>query len=115
MKRRMLVGAMLMLCAEAHAFQDKGFYQELRYRDNDPFLFCTQGQKEPDKCWWPIDPISATYMEAPWCDPPNEYGKPWTSADWDSLSQYQEICPKAMSQGSWDGRNGSPDMTPSQH
>ncbi|WP_266157207.1 hypothetical protein [Dyella silvatica] len=79
------------------------FYEPLRYRANDPFVFCTQGQQTPTKCWWPIAPYTGAYLPDLSCDPPNEYGRPWTSADYDSLDQYLTVCPMAQKSGAWNG------------
>ncbi|MDQ0010321.1 hypothetical protein J2T07_002511 [Luteibacter jiangsuensis] len=101
MKIRMIVLALIyspMVLA-----QDSGFYEFIRYRDNDPFLFCTEGLKGLDKCWFPLDPGSGTYMYTGVCDEPNPDGRSWTFEDRDSLSQYQRVCPKAMQAGSWQG------------
>lgn len=89
-------------------------YELLRYRANDPFVFCTQGQRTPDKCWWPVAPYLGQYVMNPACDPPDPYGKSWTAADTDSLSQYLEICPQAETSGDWRGP-GAPEMTPFAH
>lgn len=98
----------------------KGFYEVIRYRDNDPFLFCTDGQdpeKFPDRCWWPIAPYTGAFMMNPACDPPNPYGKEWTEADWDSLGQYLSVCPMAGGKsGPWKSKNGEqPNMVPYRH
>jgi hypothetical protein len=96
------------------------FYEFIRYRDNDPFLFCTDGQdpeKFPDRCWWPIAPFTGAFMMNPICRPPNPYGKDWTSADWDSLGQYLRVCPMAGGKsGPWNSKSGKqPNMVPHKH
>lgn len=48
--------------------------ETLRYRTNDPFLFCTRGQINDDKYWWPLPPYTGAYIMSPACDPPNTYG-----------------------------------------
>lgn len=91
--------------------------QLLRYRQNDPFLFCSEGQDrkiEPAPCWIPTPPYTGTYLPMPYCDPPNPYGKTWSAADTDSLQQYLTICPQALSSGGWTG-NGTPDTVPFLH
>ncbi|WP_153242646.1 hypothetical protein [Frateuria defendens] len=89
-------------------------YEFLRYRINDPFVFCTQGQINPDKCWWPMPPYTGAFMQNPSCDPPNPYGRSWTAADWDSLGQYQQVCPQAITSGAWTG-TVPPESTPFEH
>lgn len=96
------------------------FYEFIRYRDNDPFLFCTDGQdpeKFPDRCWWPVAPFTGAFMMNPICRPPNPYGKDWTEADWDSLGQYLSVCPMAGGKsGTWNGKSGKqPNMVPHKH
>ena len=113
MKSRMFFVAM-MLCAQAHAHQD-GFYEELRYRQDDPFLFCTRGQDTWDTCWKPIKPYTGAWIYTGICDEPNPKGRSWYQRDRDSLQQYMEVCPQAVSSGSWDGRGGSPENSPSKH
>lgn len=101
----------LFLCTSVSA---QGMYEQLRYRSNDPFVFCTEGQKTLTKCWWPMPPYTGAYMRNPGCAPENEYGPEWTVADYDSLDQYLSVCPAAISSGSWKG-SGSPASTPFQH
>jgi hypothetical protein len=86
----------------------------LTYRQGDPFLFCTQGQFVPAQwlrgCWWPLDPASGTFTMNPSCDPPDPYGRPWSSDDYASLAQYQSICPQAIKSGSWKGTGDGSDV-----
>lgn len=98
----------------------RGFYEFIRYRHDDPFLFCTDGQDRdiaPDRCWWPIAPFTGAFTMNPACRPPNPYGKEWTAADWDSLYQYLKICPQAGGKsGTWRSKNGEqPNMVPFKH
>lgn len=91
-----------------------GAQQVLRYRMNDPFLFCTHGQDRrlaPAPCWIPLPPYTGNFMPMPYCDPPNTYGKSWSQADIDSLQQYVSICPQALTSGPWGGP-GAPDAAP---
>jgi hypothetical protein len=48
------------------------------------------------------------------CDPPNSYGRSWTSDDSQSLAQYQTICPQAKASGMWSG-DTPPDSMPFEH
>jgi hypothetical protein len=112
MKTWMLLA--LAACSLQASAQSAGYYEPLRYRSNDPFLFCTKGQQNADKCWVPLPPYTGAYMMMPYCDPPNTYGKPWTQADYDSLQQYQSVCPRADNSGNWEGR-GQPESTPFTH
>lgn len=92
-----------------------GYYEQLQYRDNDPFVFCTQGRKEKDKCWIPLPPYTGNFMAMPYCNPPNTYsGKSWTQDDWNSYYQYLRVCPRAINSGRWDG-TGKPEETPNSH
>lgn len=114
MRSRKFFFAMAVLCANAQAYQ-QGFYQELRYRQNDPFVFCTQGQDTMDTCWIPLPPYTGAWTYTGICDEPNEYGRSWYQRDRDSLKQYMEVCPQAMESGDWDGRGGAPENSPSRH
>lgn len=114
--RRWIALALLLWSGAINA-QSSGYYETIRYRADDPFLFCTQGQdpkRYPERCWIPLPPYTGNYMMMPYCDPPNTYGKSWTQADWDSLSQYQSVCPKARTSGGWEG-GGRPEQTPFTH
>jgi hypothetical protein len=88
--------------------------QALTYRDNDPFVFCTYGQKTPTKCWWPVSPAAGTFMWDPSCDPPNtSYGRPATADDYASLAEWQAIC-TGVGQGPWKGA-GTGEQYPFDH
>ncbi len=96
------------------------FYECLRYREDDPFLFCTDGQdkeKAPKRCWWPIAPFTGAFMMNPACRPPNPYGYDWSDEDWDSLGQYLRVCPMAGGKsGTWNSKSGKqPNMVPFKH
>lgn len=105
---------LLGICSFSVLAQSSGYYQSLAYRDNDPFVLCTQGQKTPDKCWVPVPPFLGQFMMMPYCDPPNYWGKPWTSDDYASLAQYESTCPMAVSSGGWKGEN-VPENSPISH
>lgn len=111
---RMFVPAVLCAIAFSAVAQSSGYYEQIQYRDNDPFVFCTQGQKNMDKCWIPLPPYTGNYMMMPHCNPPNQYGKSWTNDDWASLYQYLRVCPQAMESGAWEGQ-GRPEQTPNNH
>lgn len=92
----------------------------LTYRGGDPFLFCTEGQdpqKKGDRCWWPLPPYTggAAWMNAPWCEPVDPYGKPWDNDDYASFAQYQSVCPIAQTSGGWDNKAGQRNMVPYEH
>lgn len=112
MKKLLLL--LLGTCSFSLLAQSSGYYQPLNYRNDDPFLFCTQGQKNQDKCWVPTPPYLGGFMMMPYCDPPNYWGKPWTSDDYASLAQYVSTCPMAMSSGEWKG-NDMPENSPTSH
>lgn len=93
-----------------------GYYQGLNYRQNDPFLLCTQGQdrrRNPAPCWIPLDSSTGTYFPMPYCRPYNKWGKRWSNDDRRSLAEYQSTCPHGGS-GRWDGP-GRPERTPIWH
>jgi hypothetical protein len=74
------------------------------YRQNDPFVFCTEGWSEQraQACWWPSPPYTTgMYIMNPSCRPPNKYGRDWSSDDYRALSLYQSVCPRALKNGSW--------------
>lgn len=115
MKTRWIVLGAVLLALHVSA-QDSAYYEELRYRKDDPFVFCTYGQKSEGKCWVPTDHLGAWMYNLPaYCDPPYyPYGKSWTQEDYDSLDQYISTCPHAESDGSWKGQ-GDPQNTPENH
>jgi hypothetical protein len=114
MKRGIFLVFTLFAC---EALAQSGFYQEIDYRDNDPFVFCTQGQgwkRAPMQCWIPVPPYTGSFTMMPYCDPPNYWGKTWSDDDWESLGQYMLVCPQAMTSGPWTGK-GQPDQDPYDH
>lgn len=119
--------------------QSGGFYKELRspntgqlYRDNDVFVFCTQGRKPAIKAWKPIHAGSATFLTLyNYCPIPHNpqvtgqcpantawsYFLPWSQDDWDSYVLYREVCPHGGHQGdagNWKGK-GRPENSPHEH
>lgn len=111
MKKLLLV----MLCSTAWSAMAQSPQEHLRYRNDDPFVFCTEGQKDPGKCWVPLPPYTTgAYMTMPYCQPINPYGKPWTPQDYDSLGQYQRVCPLALKSGGWTGKKPA-NMSPTEH
>lgn len=121
MKRGTLLamGALLLFVA-GFALADQRKYQFLRWRDNDPFVFCTQGIKDQDRAWKPLDPISGTYMFIPpYCPtaippgstcPENVYPylifQAWSQNSWDSYLDYEVVCKWPHRKGDWTPRNG---------
>jgi hypothetical protein len=105
------------------AAQGNGYYEPLMdtsgnyYRQNDPFVFCTQGYETnwAQMCWYPTDPITAAWLPTGICRPPNPYGRPWYSRDIQALALYQRVCPRALKPGSWKGHNNLPQNTPFAH
>ena len=87
---------------------------DLSFRAGDPFVFCTQGLNIADPCWRPTPPYTGSYVLTGACDPPNSYGRSWTSDDSQSLAQYRAICPQAKASGTWSG-DAPPDSTPFEH
>ncbi|PPT75140.1 hypothetical protein [Xanthomonas arboricola] len=113
---------MLAMCfvGEAAA-QKKGV--TLVCRSDDPFVFCTQGCKDEDKNWIPVDPISATWVAVPgYCLFPSPSPccagavclQAWTPTAITALAQYESICPEAKKQGKWTGQK-RPENVPFAH
>jgi hypothetical protein len=90
-----------------------GAQEVIRYRYNDPFVFCTEGMKIPLPCWVPIAPFTGQFMYTGLCEP-NPYGRPWDQQDYDALSQLVMICPQARTSGGWSGK-GRADTSPLVH
>lgn len=130
MKKRIWILA-IMLGVQFTALADTPIYQRLACRDDDPFVFCTQGCKGKDKNWIPMSPESGTWMPAPvpgtygYCPiattatcPANVYPYviflPWTQTGVEAVYQYMAICPRAHDTGPWEGP-GRPESTPYDH
>lgn len=111
---RKIAPLLLGMCSFSLLAQSSGYYQSLDYRADDPFVFCTQGQKNPDKCWIPVEPYLGQFVAMWYCDPPNYWGKSWTSDDYASLAQYVSTCPMAGTSGGWEGK-GTPEDSPVTH
>jgi hypothetical protein len=94
---------LLMLGASTPLFaqSSQGYYQEVG-RSNDPFVFCTEGV--PEDFWIATDPLHGLYQVI------DEY---YYNPRW--IEAYQTICPKAMATGSWEGKDGVPDLVPYFH
>lgn len=104
----------IALLIAGSAIADDGYYKFLRFRKNDPFLFCTYGLERVDKCWIPVSPASGTWTYTGLCDEPTEDMRPWDNDDRESLDLYIEVCPKANGQGSWSGA-GDGSNVPTSH
>ena len=104
----------LLLLGPAHA----QYYDVIRFRQNDPFLFCHDGYEpiRANACWYPLPPYTGGLAwDYTWiCDPPNQYGRPWTDRDDSALVQYKTVCPHAITSGEWSG-SGSPAAAPTPH
>ena len=71
-------------------------------RSGDPFVFCTEGV--PEHCWVSVNPLVGA--REPICY--------YVNYEW--ISTFEQICPRAMSMGNWTGkRGGAPSMTPFMH
>lgn len=94
----------------------QSYYEFIRYRNNDPFVFCHFGYKEipATACWVPVAPYLGQWTYTGVCRPPNKYGRNWNNEDHDSLNQYERICPHALKSGGWEGQ-GNPQSTPMPH
>ncbi|HEY4293248.1 hypothetical protein [Luteibacter sp.] len=88
--------------------------QSVSYRDNDPFVFCAYGLKNPDRCWWPISAAAGTFMWDPTCNPPNTpYGRPRTPQDYASNAEWLSVC-TGVGEGKWEGA-GTGEQYPYDH
>lgn len=88
-------------------------HETLNYRKDDPFVFCTYGQINPDKCWWPISAATGMVMPNPACFPPTEGGRSWTADDTESLAEWYQVC-TGVGQGPWKG-TGTGEQVPFAH
>ena len=107
-----------LLAVSLTASAEEAMYKPLSQRDNDPFVFCTQGMKRPDPCWIPMPPYGHGNWMYTWlCNEPNvKYGRQWTPAERQGLDEYMEVCSAARSSGTWDRAAGSrPEDTPFSH
>ncbi|AAM38880.1 hypothetical protein GUF72_07820 [Xanthomonas citri pv. citri] len=114
----------VLLFTQAASAAGQSVYQELACRSNDPFVFCTQGCKDEDKNWTPIDPISGTWVAVPgYCPWPTSTGpccvgnvcfNVWTQTAVTAVGQYMSICPQAKKQGQWKGKQ-RPEKVPFDH
>lgn len=104
----------------------QGCYTKLKdstgqlFRDDDPFLFCTDGMKERPRAWNPLVPTAGTWFPTPgYCvvpatNCPYRYGKDWSQREVDGVFLYMRVCPAAKQQGRWDGP-GRPENSPHSH
>ncbi|WCE02634.1 hypothetical protein [Pseudoxanthomonas sp. JBR18] len=122
--------ALVFAGLSAHAVAQSGnFYEVIRYRDNDPFVFCTEGWKRDgdyfDTAWEPIPQYTGPWIPhwPLWCSIPTtscpeNYGyyrpRDWTQKDLDAWQQYTRVCPAAMNSGKWNGQENAND-TPGRH
>lgn len=105
---------MFLAAAFCTAANAQGFYQELQHRTNDPFVFCTYGQRILVPCWKPLPPFTGNWMLTGACNPPNQYGRSWTNDDTQAFAEYLTVCPQAMTSGDWNG-NGDGTSVPIPH
>lgn len=98
-------------------------YQRLGFRDNDPFVFCTQGLKDNPRAWSPEQPARALWRLTPgYCPVPSTGTCPiypytykrWSNKDVNALSQYLSTCPHGEREGRWRGQ-GKPENAPYAH
>lgn len=116
-----------LACASATALAQSGgsgYYKGpngLSFRQNDPFVFCKQGPSiqqgeiSAPACWKPLPPYTGNWTPTFLCKPENYYGaRSWEQADYKSLKEYLEVCPRAEDSGSWEGQ-GRPEDSPFTH
>lgn len=104
----------------------QGCYSKLQdsngksFRDDDPFLFCSDGMKERPRAWNPLAPAMGTwyptpgYCAVPATSCPYVYGINWTQREIDGVYLYMRVCPAAKRKGNWEG-GGRPENTPHNH
>ena len=127
-KMRWMALLLAALSAQALAQSGGGYYEELNYRKNDPFVFCTEGWKRNGNYFTVAWTPPPGYTSAPipnwplWCSfpttsCPENYGywrpRDWTQDDVDAYYQYVRVCPAAHKSGSWTGQgkaNNSPKL-----
>ncbi|KTF40879.1 hypothetical protein OZ12_04525 [Xanthomonas translucens pv. translucens] len=113
--------AFLALLGSANAAP---IYERLACRDDDPFVFCTQGCKSPDKNWIPTSPSTGMWMATPgYCLYPTTGPccvgtyclMSWTQTAVNAVYQYERICPVGGGKASdWKGRQ-RPENVPKDH
>ena len=120
MSRSMIRAAMvaaLALCCVPAVHAQSAYYETLRYRSDDVFVFCTQGRKENPRAWKPISPFTggmAWIPLPPYCPVPSTGNCPvypytyrsWSQDDMASWQQYERVCPHGEQPGKWKAHNG---------
>lgn len=94
-------------------------YENLSCRSNDPFVFCTQGCKPPDRHWRPVGTGSGWAPIAPYCPYPTvvgtKYCKGWSVIAYNAWWERQRICHVGGGKASdWTGRQ-RPETVPGNH
>lgn len=116
MKRWMICSLLYIAPLAALA---QGYYEPLRYRMNDPFVFCRHGMDQKPRAWSPLPPYTGPWMPTPgYCPMPTpncgNYLKGWSFKEIDAWNQYVRVCPRAESSGKWDG-SGDGSNVPFKH
>lgn len=97
MKARWIAAVLLAFLLPISARSDT--FLPIPFRDNDPFVFCTQGWSpfKVDMGWIPAPPYTTGLiipLHPTWW---------WSPQDWSALWYYQVVCPGALVPGAWTG------------
>jgi hypothetical protein len=127
MKRWLTLSAFFFTTA---AMAQSAIYEKIKYRDDDVFVFCTQGRDDNNKAWEPHSPYlgrmdwnslknfcpvpDSPQYECPANVYPYVIFDEWSQDDWDAFQLYERICPYGEEEGSWTG-NDKPERTPKIH
>jgi len=94
-------------------------YEDLSCRSNDPFVFCTQGCKSPDRHWKPVGAGAGWMPVFPYCPYPTlvstQYCTGWSLTAYKAFFEYQRICLAGGGKASdWTGSQ-RPEKVPEDH
>lgn len=130
--KRVLLGLLLVFGVQVVAYAANDMYMQLVCRSNDPYVFCTQGCKEPDRAWVPVNHaiglwrarIEENYCPYPSVSPcyiyPTWY-RGWGQTAVTALGQYLAVCTDTVHHGGrksdWVPRDGQgePEDEPFSH
>lgn len=129
MKKRIWILAILLGMQGVALADQPGKYARLVCRDDDPFVFCTQGCKGQDYNWKPVgDPTKGGWQPVNGYCPipvialncqvgPYRLGRDWTQTAYVAWFQYMEVCKWPHEEGKWEARDGqgNPEDEPYSH
>lgn len=107
------------------AFAQSGYYEQLRWRSNDPFVFCRYGLRQTPRAWFPSGVPNYAYgppMPTPGycpyplqvCPYPFTALRGWSVDEINAYYTYLRVCPQARDSGRWEG-SGNGTTSPSSH